>query len=90
METGCTVLMSFTLTIKVVVPNEGSETMSGSLLFSLCHVWFLPSLHVHASTGVLGRGPVQATAEGVRHPALEDGAQAFLREGQRVVFVFPL
>lgn len=89
METGCTVLMSFTLTIKVVVPNEGSETMS-SLLLSRWHLWFLPSFGVHASTGVLSPGPVQATAEGARRPTLEDGAQAFLREGQRGISVFPL
>lgn len=87
METDCTALMSFTLIIRVV--NEGSGTLSGSLLFSLWHLRFLPSFDVHAFTGVLGRGPVQVTAEGGRHPAL-DGAQAFLGEGQRVVFVFPL
>lgn len=88
METDCTALMSFTLIIRAV--NEGSGTLSGLLLFSLWHLWFLPSFGVHAFTGVLGRGPVQVTAEGVRDPALEDGAQAFLRQGQRVIFVFPL
>lgn len=69
MGTGSTVLMSVTLTIKVVVPNEDSETMSGSLLLSRWHLWFLPSLGVHASKGVLSQGPVQATAEGARQAA---------------------